>query len=104
MFGLGEGKKRRGVVDDDTLVQAVRKRLLREIGSQHEAHSISNVINNHGGGGGLMEAMNSGSGGENPDLMNYLIDIEKKDDINPETGKAMGWKKTVRRHVEPRGK
>ncbi len=99
----------RGAIDDNALVQAVRKRLLRELEAKQQMAEIHNTINNHqeGGGaghGGLAAAMNGGPAREDPDLMNYLIDIQKTDDINPETGKTMGWKKTVRRHVEPRGK
>ncbi len=103
MFGLGGDKKRRGVIGDDELVQAVRQRLLRELAEKQEAHQISNVINNHGGGshgGGLMEAMHGG-GGEDP--MEYLVDIEKHDIPGPEGGKPVGWKKSVHRHRSPRG-
>lgn len=94
----------RGVLTDDALIQAARKRILRELQAEHAAHQISNTINNNqngGSGGGLMEAMNTPS----PDLQNYLIDIEKHDIPSDDPGgKPKGWKKTVRRHVEAPGK
>ena len=105
MFGFGEApKKKRGEVGDDQLIQAVRKRLLRDIAEKHEAQHISNVINNHQGGGhgGLMEAMNGGQH-EDPALFDYMVDIEKHDIPGAEGGKPVGWKKSVHRHRSPKG-
>ncbi len=94
----------RGAIDDNALVQAVRKRLLRELEAQQEAR-ISNTINNNQGGGshgggGLMEAMNGG-GPEDP--YEYLVDIEKRDIPGEEGGKPLGWTKKVHRHREKKG-
>ncbi len=100
----------RGILDDKALVQAARKRILRELEAQHMASQIHNTINNSqgdrggGGGGGLMEAMNGG-GKEDPELYDYLVDIEKRDIPGEEEGsKPVGWTKKVHRHRDLKGR
>lgn len=113
MFGFGDEPKpkRRGVIDDDRLVQAVRQRLLRDLQAKNEAHQVSNVINNNqygghgaGGGGGLMGAMNGAPPPEDPSLFDYLVDIEKRDIPGEGGGKPVGWTKRVHRHRDEKGK
>ncbi len=97
----------RNVIDDGALIQAVRKRLLRELGSQHAASQVHNTINNNQsgghGGGGLMEAMNGGQPGGSDDPFEYLVDIEKHDIPGEDGGKPVGWTKKVHRHREKKG-
>lgn len=94
------------MIDDNALVQAVRKRLLRELEAQ-QAHQISNTINNNqssgGHGGGLMEAMNGGQPGGSDDPFDYLVDIEKRDIPGEEGSKPVGWTKKVHRHRTKKG-
>jgi hypothetical protein len=51
------------------------------------------------GGGGSTPA------GEGEDPFSYFVKVTRKDlpDINPATGKPMGWEKTVHRYKQERG-
>lgn len=100
-------------ISDDYLIQAARRRLLRML--EKEGGDAASIVNNvYGGGGsgggaaggggggglgGMLEAM--GGGGEDP--FDYFVDIKREDlpDINPATGKPLGWKKTVHRFRSP---
>lgn len=90
-------------LDDAALIQAARKRILRELEAQQAAQQ--SVVNNYGGGGGsgggLVESMHGG-GAEDPGLYDYLVDIEKHDQRD-ENGKSIGWTKKVHRHRDRKG-
>jgi hypothetical protein len=88
------------MIDDQSLIRAARKRILRELAGQHE--NAGSAGSPKYAGGGLMEKMNGGQS-DNDDLFSYLVDIEKNDKRDPETGKTIGWTKKVHRHREPRG-
>ena len=92
------------MIDDNALIRAARKRILRELAAQSDG-GHSNTINNYAGGGGhhgLMEAMNGG-GSDDPSLHDYLVDIEKRDIPGEEGGKPIGWTNKVHRHREEKG-
>ncbi len=93
---------------DQALIAAIRRRLLQEI--EREQAGGASVVNNVYGGGapivpseapsqGLMGQM-GGQAGATEDPYDYFVDIVRKDlpEINPETGKPIGWEKSVRRH------
>lgn len=89
-------------LDDQLLVQAMRKRILDEINKREQQAAIVNNV--YGGGGqpsqmhGVADQMTGMSEGEDP--YDYFVDITRKDlpDINPATGKPLGWEKSVHRH------
>lgn len=96
--------------DDAALIRAARKRIMRELEAQQAGGGspITNNVFSGGGGGiapGLMERMN-GAEAEDPSLRDYLVDITREDlpDINPATGKPVGWKKSVHRYVREKKK
>ena len=88
--------------DDQAIIAAVRRRLLQEIENKGQTSSIINNVYGTGrdpeAGAGDVRGMMLG--GEDP--FDYMVDIERRDlpDINPETGKPMGWTKKVRRYRE----
>jgi hypothetical protein len=105
-------------LSDAALIRAARKRLLSELEpAMKKAESSANhasVVNNvygggHGAGdGGLMDRMGGGGStpaGEGEDPFSYFVDVTRKDlpDINPATGKPMGWEKSVHRYKQKRG-
>lgn len=92
-------------LDDSALIQAARKRILAELETKGGAAAPSFTNNVYGGGGGLMERMN-GAQAEDPDLYDYLVDIERRDlpEINEATGKPAGWTKKVHRHRQEKKK
>jgi len=107
MFGFGDEDDE---TSDAALLKAVRKRILSEVSSPREAAAakIINKVYGGGGGGGVMDRLGhqpqmGGEGGEDP--FDYFVNIQRKDlpDINPETGKPIGWEKTVHRYREPKG-
>lgn len=88
----------------DPLEEALRARLLAEIGQSHPS-SISNNNYNYAGGaqaspsvGGVMEHM----GKEDPELYDYMVDISRTDKKDPE-GKTVGWDKKVHRYRQEKG-
>jgi hypothetical protein len=92
-----------GDVNDDVLLAAIRKRLLREIEDERRASDAAQIVNNVYGGpmearGGIHEELA-------PDDMEYYVDITRKDlpETNPETGKPVGWEKKVRRWRQKAG-
>lgn len=108
---FGRGGKDEDPLSDDALLKAVRRRILDEVSAKQAASSIIN--NNlyggsaHAGGasdtGGVMGLLGGGNGGVTPangdDPYSYFVDVARKDlPINPETGKPMGWEKSVHRY------
>lgn len=93
-------------LDDAALVRAARKRLLGELSGKagskaKKADAVQSIINNYGGGGVMDHlATRTPVGGEpGEDPYDYFVDISRKDlGINPETGKPIGWEKSVHRH------
>jgi hypothetical protein len=89
-------------ITDDVLLDAIRKRYLREIEKENQASSINNIINNSPASApGMAAAM----GGVTPDDSDYYVDILREDlpDINPATGKPAGWNKSVHRYKRKPG-
>ena len=104
-------------ITDAVLLEAIRQRMMDEIGKQHESNVINNLIGGSSdalpatrGARGVSEfagqATSSGAEGLSPEDYDYLVDITREDlpEINPATGKPMGWKKTVHRYREEKGK
>lgn len=98
-------------LSDAGLLKAVRRRLLGELAAKREREANSQKIVNNvygsGGpqhmGGGLAEKMH-GTGEVDPGLYDYFVDIDRQDkELNPETGKPAGWKKSVHRYRTPKG-
>ena len=104
-------------ITDAVLLEAIRQRMMDEIGKQRETNVINNLI---GGGSDALPAVrgsrgvgefvgqaNPSSAGEglSPEDMDYLVDITREDlpGLNPDTGKPRGWKKTVHRYRAPKG-
>ena len=90
-------------LNDEMLVAAMRQRLLDEIQKRQEHQAIINNV--YGGGShekpasmGVADQLGSAGDGEDP--YDYFVDITRKDlpEINPQTGKPMGWEKSVHRH------
>lgn len=91
-------------ITDQALLAAVRKRLMDEIagGRSSEAERIVNNVYGAMPAGGLTERLYQGEmGGEDP--YEYLVDIDREDVRDPETGEKTGWKKRVRRYRERLG-
>lgn len=89
-------------ITDEVLLDAIRKRYLREIEKESQAANIQNIINNAPASApGMAAAM----GGVTPEDAEYFVDITREDlpDINPATGKPMGWKKGVHRYKRKPG-
>jgi len=94
--------------DDAALIRAARERVLSELaGRESRRTQAQRIINNIYGGGGVADGLSPGAagasgGGAAPDDLDYLVDIERKDlpDINPATGKPMGWSKKVHRYAK----
>lgn len=89
-------------IGDDALLAAIRKRLLDEIsgGRRSDAERIVNNVYGSMPSGGITERLYQGdiaSGGDE-DPYQYMVDIDREDTIDPETGKKTGWKKRVRRY------
>jgi len=89
------------------LQEAIRRRLLEEIGSSRGGQAITNNV--YGGGltGGVRGQM-SGEGEDMPmpkDERDYFVDILREDlpEINEATGKPKGWRKKVHRFTTARG-
>ncbi len=82
-------------INDEMLIQAMRKRLLDQIAAQ--GGGSQSVVNNVYGGG-ISEAQGAG-GGPDPSDRDYFVDIMREDlpEINAATGKPKGWKKSVHR-------
>lgn len=89
------------MIDDQSLIRAARKRILRELAGQHE--NAGSQGSPKYASGGLMEHMNGGKD-DSSDLMDYLVEIEKNDIPNPDGGKPVGWTKKVHRYASPKGK
>ncbi len=92
-------------ISDDVLLEAVRKRILKQLEKEEGSANVTN--NMYAGGmdnashtGGVMSQLGSGQG---EDPFDYLVDIERDDKRDPETGKVMGWKKKVHRYRVPKG-
>jgi hypothetical protein len=93
----------------EILRQAIRDRILSEVRQPKGFERIVNNVyggpiageKNQGLGGGVVGEM----GGMSPDDREYFVDIMREDlpEINPETGKPKGWRKSVRRYTKPAG-
>lgn len=91
-------------IDDNVLLAAVRQRILDDIGRKQESQGIVNNI--YGGGSpgghipmrGVSDQLGDAPEGEDP--YDYFVDITRRDldEVNPNTGKPAGWKKSVHRH------
>lgn len=107
------------MVSDSHLIEALRKRMLRDIESQNDRGAVNVNVGNvsHGTPYGIRGAMNAPNSEhiddaltnvqatEKPDDFEYYVDIDREDKpINPETGKPSGWKKSVHRFRSPLGK
>ena len=96
-------------ITDEAIMDAIREQMLARIKSQNDARTVNYML---GGGqsgakGGVFETLGAPSASpvtpdEDPDL-DYFVDILKNDNIDPETGKSIGWKKKVHRYASPRG-
>ena len=116
------------MVTDEMLLNAIRQRVLEDIEQKKAASVINNIIGGGGGGQGLYGQMANQQGlkdiAEEPDMMDYNVDITKEDlydpikdekfkalaqilqqhpevGLNPKDipiGKPHGWKKSVRRY------
>lgn len=89
-------------ITDEVLLDAIRKRYLREIEKETQAANINNIINNSPASApGMAAAM----GGVTPDDDEYFVDITRTDlpEINPITKKPIGWNKKVRRYKRKPG-
>lgn len=99
LFGFGGGDDQDSALDDAALIKAARRRLLKML-EQEQASGITNNVYGGGqpshGASGFSEQMH-GASGEDPNLFDYLVDIEKKD-IPGENGKPIGWSKKVHRY------
>ena len=86
---------------DDMLLQAVRKRIRDELlgGKKSNASIVNNVYGGHPDqakeGGILSDQMGNQMGGEDP--FDYFVDIERRDQVDPE-GNKLGWDKKVHRY------
>lgn len=103
-MGLFTEKKHRGGIFQDPdfnaeITKRIRERLLHAMEAEKASAIVNNVTQNAHGGGGLMEHMGS------PEDADYAVDIERRDlpEINPETGRPMGWTKKVTRTRVPKG-
>lgn len=94
-------------VTEELLLQAMRKKILREIDREQQASIVNNVYS--GGGatpvGGVMQALGNNSGEEeiDPGMFDYFVDIEREPAFHNEAGKPEGWKKKVHRYRKPKG-
>jgi hypothetical protein len=87
-------------INDAMLIQAMRRRVMEEIGDR--GGRGASVVNNNVYGGGLGSGGNGGIGGgdtTDPSDRDYFVDIMREDlpELNPLTGKPKGWKKSVHR-------
>lgn len=83
-------------VTDDMLLDALKRRALRDIRDGHHRSDAVNVMNHiYGGGGdgGIRSGM-----AEEPDDRDYFVDIDRTD--NPEGG----WSKKVHRYTKKKVK
>jgi hypothetical protein len=98
--------------DDAALIRAARERVLSELaGRESRRTQAQRIINNIYGGGGVADGLSPGAlGGGNggaglgtsdagEDPYDYFVNIKREDlpDINPHTGKPVGWSKEVHR-------
>lgn len=88
-------------ITEEMLLNAVRKRLLQEL--EREQQASSGVINNiYGGGltgpsrGGVFNQMADAT--TDPGLYDYMVDIKRRDVLDPESGEPIGWDKNVHRY------
>lgn len=70
--------------------------------------SSERIVNNVYGGSpfGLVERLGQTDGAVEPgapDPYEYMVDIDREDVVDPETGEKKGWKKKVRRYRVPTG-
>lgn len=81
------------------LVEAMKRRILREIEKQDSAAPASIVQHLYNGGGAASSPEHSQGISEqalaNPELYDYMVDIERKN--TPE-----GWTKQVKRYATPK--
>jgi hypothetical protein len=101
-------------MEDDTsdpaLLRAIRKRLLDEIGHRggsDAAAVVNNIYGGHipsGAPAGVSDRMSGQPSGEDPRDYDYMVDIIRKDlaDKDPDTGKPVGWEKSVHRYRNPK--
>lgn len=85
-------------LDDAELIRALRRRMLSEL---QGGSDVTPVVNNvYGGGvsGAMGQAMQGDP--ENRDDYDYFVDIARRDlpELNPDTGKPVGWEKNVHRY------
>jgi hypothetical protein len=84
---------------DEAMLQAIRRRLMDEI--SRTSGSSERIVNNVYGGSpfGLVERLGQeGPEPGAPDPYEYMVDIDREDVKDPETGEKVGWKKKVRRY------
>jgi hypothetical protein len=88
------------------LVEAAKRRILRELEREQAAQVVNNLTQGGGGMGGaqgqsIQDMMGSGT----PEDWDYFVDITREDlpDVNPATGKPKGWKKSVHRFTNRKG-
>lgn len=84
---------------EQQMAARIRRRMLEAMAER--ASGAPPAAAGGAGPGGVMGAL-----GGDPEDADYMVDIERRDlpDINPETGKPVGWTKKVSRKRIPRGK
>jgi len=88
---------------NNTLEEAIKKRILEEIGQRSQGQTINNF---QGGAPLASESRAPNSLQEamfDPGAFDYMVDIEKTDQIDEKTGKPIGWNKKVHRYRQPKG-
>jgi hypothetical protein len=122
MLGFGE-ENDNGMVTDQALIAAIRKRMLEDIEKRKEAASIVNNVYGSGAAGapgGVMDRLSGGAEGDmSPEEQSYFVDIlrqnydpgDEAEMIDPETGEPIkrplprgGWAKRVHRFSAPKKK
>lgn len=90
------------------LIDAAKRRILRELEREQAAQVVNNLTQSGGGMGreapqtqSIQDLMGSGT----PEDWDYFVDITREDlpDLNPATGKPKGWKKSVHRFTNRKG-
>lgn len=103
-------------ISDQLIIDAIKKRLLREVESGSFGGVVNNVYGNSmGAAAPSAGAATSGSpadivSGMDPGDFDYYVDISRQDlepgDVDPLTGQPVtrkGWAKSVHRHRKPKG-
>ncbi len=87
------------------LVEAAKRRILRELEREQAAQVVNNLTQGGGMGGGQSQSIQDMMGSGTPEDWDYFVDITREDlpDVNPATGKPKGWKKSVHRFTNRKG-